>query len=191
MLHKVFNGKEQMQWHRTETKKHVCRVQGGAENFPRTNSTQSACLFPFSSTPLQSQPTKSSPEHWHPPPVSRKLSKAEENEPILPDIRAKQSQRRHGKSYNAERSSRLKSLLPGASGHPAHLQAVATLQLMCSPCCLSGMICQLQQFRLQQGGGRHSPEPPRPREPPEEMGTPPALRELPTAADREDPTAVL
>ena len=54
-----------------------------------------------------------------------------------------------------------------------------------------GMICQLQQFREQRGGCRHSPDPPRPREPPEEMGTPAALRELPTAADREDPTAVL
>jgi len=138
MLHKVFNGKEQMQWHRTETKKHVCRVQGGAENFPRTNSTQSACLFPFSSTPLQSQPTKSSPEHWHPPPVSRKLSKAEENEPILPDIRAKQSQRRHGKSYNAERSSRLRFPVarclrtpsPSAScGHtPADVQSLLSFR---------------------------------------------------------------
>ena len=69
----------------------------------------------------------------------------------------------------------------------------------CSSCCRvsvflpapKGVIRHLQQFRLQRGIGRHSPDPPRPKEPPEEMGTPPALRELPTAADREDPTAVL
>jgi len=53
------------------------------------------------------------------------------------------------------------------------------------------MIHRLQQLKLQGGRGRHNPEPPRPREPPEEMGTPAVLRELPTAADREDPTAVL
>ena len=54
-----------------------------------------------------------------------------------------------------------------------------------------GMMHGLQQMKLLGGRGRHSPEPPRPREPPEEMGTPAELRELPTAADREDPTAVL
>ena len=55
----------------------------------------------------------------------------------------------------------------------------------------NGMIHWLQQMKVLGGRGRHSPEPPRPREPPEEMGTPAELRELPTAADREDPTAVL
>ena len=53
------------------------------------------------------------------------------------------------------------------------------------------MIHQLQQLKLLRERGRLSPEPSRPLEPPEEMGTPAVLRELPTAADREDPTAVL
>lgn len=97
MLHKVFNENEKMQWSSTETKKKVCRVQGGRENGPSISG-------------------------------------------------------------------------------------------MSAP---NGMIHVLQQLKRQSGEGRHSPDPPRPREPPEEMGTPPLLRELPTAADREDPTAVL
>lgn len=97
MLHKVFNENEKMQWSGTETKKKVCRVQGGRENGPSISG-------------------------------------------------------------------------------------------MSAP---NGMIHALQQLKRQSGEGRHSPDPPRPREPPEEMGTPPLLRELPTAADREDPTAVL
>lgn len=96
MLHKVFNENEKMQWSSTETKKKVCRVQGGRENGPSISG-------------------------------------------------------------------------------------------MSAP---NGMIHVLQQLKRQSGEGRHSPDPPRPREPPEEMGTPPLLRELPTAADREDPTAV-
>lgn len=98
MLHKVFNENEKMQWSGTETKKNVCRLQGGRENGPSISG-------------------------------------------------------------------------------------------MSAP---NGMIhAWLQQLKRQSGEGRHSPDPPRPREPPEEMGTPPVLRELPTAADREDPTAVL
>ena len=34
MLHKVFNENEERQWSSTETKKIVCRVQGGRENGP-------------------------------------------------------------------------------------------------------------------------------------------------------------
>lgn len=96
MPHKVFNEKVERQWHSTETKKNVCRVQGGREKGPSISG-------------------------------------------------------------------------------------------MSAP---NGMIHALQQLKRQSGEGRHSPDPPRPREPPEEMGTPPVLRELPTAADREDPTAV-
>ena len=56
----------------------------------------------------------------------------------------------------------------------------------------------LQHKRLPRPRGPQSPrprpdhpKPPSPREPPEAMGTLPALRELPTAADAVDPTAVL
>ena len=56
----------------------------------------------------------------------------------------------------------------------------------------------LQHKRLPRPRGPQSPrprpyhpKPPRPREPPEAMGTLAALRELPTAADALDPTAVL
>ena len=56
----------------------------------------------------------------------------------------------------------------------------------------------LQHKRLPRPRGPQSPrprpdhpKPPSPREPPEAMGTLAALRELPTAADAVDPTAVL
>lgn len=63
MLHIVFNQKEQMQGHRTETKKDICRVQGGTENgpFPRDKLHTKRFPFPFCTTWLPSQATKSSP----------------------------------------------------------------------------------------------------------------------------------
>lgn len=83
------------------------------------------------------------------------------------------------KWLHTERKKKVFSLKGGQENNPS-------VSGMCSP---NGMIHQLQQMK--RGRGRQSPEPPRPREPPEEMGTPAVLRELPTAADREDPTAVL
>ena len=47
MLHKVFNEKEEMQWHRRETKKHVCRVQGGTENGPFPKDKLHTKRLPF------------------------------------------------------------------------------------------------------------------------------------------------
>ena len=47
MLHKVFNEKEEMQWHRTETKKHGGRVQGGTENGPFPKDKLHTQRLPF------------------------------------------------------------------------------------------------------------------------------------------------
>ena len=47
MLHKVFNEKEEMQWHRRETKKHICRVQGGTENGPFPKDKLHTKRLPF------------------------------------------------------------------------------------------------------------------------------------------------
>ena len=47
VLHKVFNEKEEMQWHGTETEKHVCRVQGGTEKGPFPKDKLQAKCLPF------------------------------------------------------------------------------------------------------------------------------------------------
>ena len=197
MLHKVFNEKEEMQWHRTETKKHSGRVQGGTENGPFPKDKLHTQRLPF---PILLY-LVAIPAHQH-----QSLTPA----PSRRQQEVQQSGRERALSQGAQSKAEAEEAgrgLPCSEEQRAQVPPARwdeDTQPICKPwprsCCCrvpvflpapKGMICRLQQFRLQRGGGRHSPEPPRPREPPEEMGTPPALRELPTAADREDPTAVL
>ena len=175
------------------------RLQGSGRHRERTISQgqapHKALAFPHSALPAGNpSPPRAVPNCSTLPPSAGDSAKQKRMSPF--SRRSEQSRARGGRARPA--------LQPGAVGMGPSCQVEEVTQPICkawtcSCCCRvpvflpapKGMIRRLQQFRLQRGGGRHSPDPPRPREPPEEMGTPPALRELPTAADREDPTAVL
>lgn len=184
-----------MQWHRRE--KHACRVQGGTENgpFPKEKLHTKHWPFPILLSLVAIPAHQEQSLTPAPSPHQQEVHQSRRERALSPGAQSKAEpeEARPGLPCSREQWAQV----PPARWHE-------DTQPVCKPwprsCCCrvpvflpapKGMMRRLQQFRLQRRGGRHSPDPPRPREPPEEMGTPPALRELPTAADREDPTAVL
>lgn len=194
MPHKVFNEKEQRQ--RAGSKKHLFRPEGGTGDgpFPRDKLHATSLPFPVLLQPgaILAHPEQSLTPAPSPHQQQVQQSRAEGALSAGAPSKAEAEEAQPGLPCSQEQ---LWAQAPPARWHE-DTQPICRLWpwwrcavLLFLPVA-KGVAGQLQQLRLQRGTGRHSPEPLRPKELPEEMGTPPVLRELPTAADREDPTAV-